>query len=114
MEFKNIVYITVNTVNGKFYFGVHRTNPDIFDGYIGCGIYSDNTADEPFPLHKAVRKYGYKNFKRTTIAIFPDTEEGRKQAFDLEKTLVNSTLLKSRNCYNLALGGGGYGNTTYG
>jgi hypothetical protein len=34
-----IVYITINLCNGKFYIGVHRTNPDIFDGYIGDGIY---------------------------------------------------------------------------
>jgi hypothetical protein len=39
MELKYIFYITVNTVNGKFYFGVHHTNPDVFDGYIGNGIY---------------------------------------------------------------------------
>jgi len=39
MELKNIVYITVNLCNSKFYFGVHRTNPEVFDGYIGSGIY---------------------------------------------------------------------------
>lgn len=32
-----IVYKTTNLINGKIYVGVHRTNPDIFDGYIGCG-----------------------------------------------------------------------------
>ena len=38
MELKNIFYITVNQLNGHFYFGVHLTNPDVFDGYIGCGV----------------------------------------------------------------------------
>ncbi len=33
-----IVYKTTNKINGKIYVGVHRTNPDIFDGYIGCGV----------------------------------------------------------------------------
>ena len=33
-----IVYKTTNLINGKIYVGVHRTNPDIFDGYIGCGV----------------------------------------------------------------------------
>lgn len=33
-----IVYKTTNLINGKVYVGVHRTNPDIFDGYIGCGV----------------------------------------------------------------------------
>ncbi|MGN0966104.1 MAG: hypothetical protein ACI4OP_00710 [Candidatus Coprovivens sp.] len=37
-----IVYITINLCNGKFYIGVHRTNPEVFDGYIGCGIYRES------------------------------------------------------------------------
>ena len=42
MKLKYIVYITINLCNGKFYIGVHETNPDIFDGYIGNGIYRQN------------------------------------------------------------------------
>ena len=71
MELKYIVYITINLCNGKFYIGVHKTNPDVFDGYIGCGIYRQADANEPYPFHRAVKKYGYENFKRTTIKIFP-------------------------------------------
>ena len=102
---KYIVYITINLCNGKFYIGVHRTNPETFDGYIGCGIYRASQATKDYVLHKAVRKYGYENFKRTIIKIFPDTEEGRQQAFELEAILVNETLLKSKTTYNTALGG---------
>ena len=102
---KYIVYITINLCNGKFYIGVHRTNPNTFDGYIGCGIYRASQATKDYTLHKAVRKYGYENFKRTIIKIFPDNEEGRKQAFELEAILVNETLLKSKSTYNTALGG---------
>ncbi len=102
---KYIVYITINLCNGKFYIGVHRTNPETFDGYIGCGIYRASQATKDYILHKAVRKYGYENFKRTIIKTFPDTEEGRQQAFELEKILVNETLLKSKSTYNTALGG---------
>lgn len=102
---KYIVYITINLCNGKFYIGVHRTNPETFDGYIGCGIYRASQANKDYILHKAVRKYGYENFKRTIIQQFPDTEEGRKQAFELEALLVNNTLLKSKSVYNTALGG---------
>lgn len=102
---KYIVYITINLCNGKFYIGVHRTNPETFDGYIGCGIYRANQATKNYTLHKAVRKYGYENFKRTTIKIFPDTEEGCKEAYELESILVNKTLLKSTQVYNTALGG---------
>ena len=64
---KYIVYITINLCNGKFYIGVHRTNPNTFDGYIGCGIYRASQATKDYTLHKAVRKYGYENFKRTIM-----------------------------------------------
>ena len=109
MELKYIFYITVNTINGKFYFGVHRTNPEIFDGYIGNAIYRQQQATLDVAFHRAVRKYGYNNFKRTTIAIFPDTEEGKKAAYNLEATVVNTTLLKSKQCYNVTIGGIGGG-----
>lgn len=110
MELKYIVYITINLCNGKFYIGVHKTNPDIFDGYIGLGIYRQSNATKNYPLHKAVRKYGYDNFKRTIIKIFEGDDNGRKEAYNLEATLVNETLLKSKNNYNIALGGNGGAN----
>lgn len=106
MKTKYIVYVTVNLCNGKLYFGVHHTNPEVFDGYIGNGVSrhrgipKDNTA-----FQRAVRKYGYENFRRTTIAVFPDTEEGKKAAYKLEEEIVNPTLLKSKNVYNIRVGG---------
>jgi hypothetical protein len=40
---KYIVYQTLNKVNNKIYIGVHQTeNPEIFDGYYGCGITISN------------------------------------------------------------------------
>lgn len=107
MELKYIVYITINLCNGKFYIGVHKTNPDVFDGYIGCGINTQSDAVKNRAFHRAVKKYGYKNFIRTTIRTFPNTQKGMEQAFKLEEILVNKTLLKSKNCYNEALGGKG-------
>jgi len=107
MELKYIFYITVNLCNGKFYYGVHKTNPDVFDGYIGDGIYKQTDAIKDVAFHRAVKKYGYENFKRTTIKIFPDTDEGKQQAFGLETIIVNETLLKSKTCYNTAIGGKG-------
>ena len=105
MELKYIVYITINQCNGKFYIGVHKTNPEVFDGYIGGGIKTESDASKNVAFHNAVKKYGYENFKRTIIKIFPGTDEGRDQAYELEKVLVNETLLKSKQCYNTALGG---------
>lgn len=70
MELKYIVYITINLCNGKLYIGVHKTNPDVFDGYIGNGIYRQSQANKDYAFHSAVRKYGYSNFKRITIITF--------------------------------------------
>ena len=53
-----IVYKTTNKINGKIYVGVHRTNPDIFDGYIGCSVSKKdrkNKINKGFPA--AVKKY---------------------------------------------------------
>ena len=112
MKYKYIVYITINLCNGKFYIGVHKTiDPNVFDNYIGNGIYSDSDAKylqkkistkrKKIPFVTAVVKYGYKNFKRTTIKVF-NTEQ---EAYNFEKELVNETLLKSKQCYNVAIGG---------
>lgn len=107
MEIKYIVYITINLCNGKFYIGVHKTNPNVFDGYIGNGIYRQNQANKNYAFHSAVRKYGYSNFKRITIKTFPYTDEGKKQAYELEAQLVNEESIKSKYMYNQAIGGSG-------
>jgi hypothetical protein len=109
---KYIVYITINLCNGKMYVGYHKTNPEVWDGYIGGGIYCQAHATKNLPFHKAVRKYGYNNFKRTIIQIFPCTEEGKNEALKLESEIVNSVFLKSKNVYNLALGGNASHNET--
>lgn len=52
---KYIVYKTINKINKKFYIGVHKTeNPNIFDGYLGCGIFDKDI----------------KNIKKTKYASF--------------------------------------------
>lgn len=101
-----IVYKTINLINNKYYVGVHRTNPDIFDGYIGCGVTNKDKKNKKlrgFPA--AVRKYGYNNFKRITLFIYPDTEEGKAQAYSKEAEIVNIDFVKSNKTYNLTLGG---------
>ena len=101
---KYIVYQTVNKVNNKIYIGVHGTETDDFDGYIGNGvsIYRPSTYMNPkTPFQCAVKKYGIKNFVRTTIKKF-NTE---KEAYNLEAELVNEDFIKRDDTYNLALGG---------
>lgn len=102
---KYIVYQTVNKINNKIYVGVHCTlNPEGFDGYIGNGIRITNPSsykNPKTPFQYAVKKYGVKNFIRTTIAIF-NTEE---EAYELESKIVNKDFLKRPDTYNMVLGG---------
>lgn len=100
-----IVYKTTNLINGKIYVGVHRTNPDIFDGYIGCGVSKKDQKKKTKGFPKAVQKYGYANFKRETLFIFPDTEEGKKLAYKKESEIVNIDFIKRIDTYNLSVGG---------
>lgn len=103
---KFIVYLTTNIVNNKIYVGVHRTeNPDVFDGYLGCGTninnsHSYNRAKAPF--HYAIIKYGVDNFKRATLRVFDTLEE----ALLLEAEIVNKEFISRKDTYNVALGGG--------
>ena len=40
LNYKYIVYMTINNINNYIYVGVHKTlTPYEFDGYLGNGIY---------------------------------------------------------------------------
>lgn len=101
---KYIVYQTICLVNNKIYIGVHGTESDEFDGYIGNGvnIYRPSTYNKPHtPFQHAVNKYGVNNFRRTTIRTFTC----EKDAYKLEENLVSAKFLLRNDVYNLALGG---------
>ncbi len=107
INMKYIVYLTTNIVNNKIYIGVHSTeDPNIFDGYIGNSINifkSNPELNHPkIPFHKAVKKYGYNSFKRTTLKIFDSLQE----ALDLEAYIVNEEFISREDTYNITLGGG--------
>lgn len=101
-----IVYKTTNLKNSKIYIGVHYCDPNIQDGYIGCGVSKKDlkkSVNVGFP--KAVHKYGYKNFKRETLYVFDDSEEGMKLAYQKEAELVNQEFIDRPDTYNISLGG---------
>lgn len=106
-SFKYIVYCTTCIVTKKIYIGVHKTqNPNVFDGYIGCGCYANSPCTYNKPktkLQQAINEYGPKKFIRNTIAVF-DTDE---EAFQLEKAIVTKEFLKRNDVYNQVLGGSG-------
>lgn len=103
---KYIVYLTENIVNNKIYIGIHKTeNPEIFDGYLGNGvsIRDQSKIKHPKePFHYAIKKYGIKNFRRSTIKVFDTLEDALK----LEAEIVNEEFIKRKDTYNITLGGG--------
>jgi hypothetical protein len=101
---KYIVYCTTNTINKKIYIGVHKTNPNIFDGYLGNGCYNNKPSTYANPKTKfqyALKKYGVHNFIRTTIQIF----DNEIDAYQLEELIVNKEFLKRKDVYNMITGG---------
>jgi hypothetical protein len=88
-------------VNNKIYIGVHKTeNPNVFDGYIGCGIHSAKSTLHTTIFHKAVHKYGYENFKRETLYIY----DHKKPAYKKEAEIVTQDFIELDTNYNTALG----------
>lgn len=103
----NYIYKTRNIFNGKEYIGVHKTNK-LNDGYIGCGVYSQNHAkniqkNNNSVFVKAVLKHGYDNFIKEVLQFFDTYEE----ALEVEKSKVNMEYIKRKDTYNTALGGMG-------
>lgn len=105
---KYIVYQTINLVNNKIYIGVHKTkDPTKFDGYIGCGVnitQSSTYMNPHTPFQCAVKKYGGKMFKRSTLYIYDELQ----QALNKEKQLVDKDFITNPNTYNVSIGGSGY------
>ena len=107
---KYIVYLTTNLkskINGinRIYIGVHKTeNPEIFDGYIGCGCYINQPSSYKYPktpMQHAIKKYGPSAFKREILFIYDNKEDAYKKEADL----VTVDFIKQDHVYNACLGG---------
>lgn len=94
------IYETTNLVNGKKYIGQHKS--EVFDKkYIGSGTY----------LQRAINKYGIENF----ICKIIETCESQESLNEKEIYWIKFyNAAKSKNYYNIAEGGFGYGNTLTG
>ena len=101
LNMKYIVFLTTNKINNKIFIGVHETeNPDIFDGYIGCGanINNPNSYNKgKTHLHNAILKYGTSAFHRKTLRVYDTLDE----ALDLESLLVTDEFVKRTDTYNM-------------
>lgn len=91
-EYKQYFYLykITNNINKKYYYGIHCTN-DLDDGYMGSGKI----------LHQAYEKYGIENFTKEIIQYCSSL----KEVSDLEKEIVNETLINDPQCYNIIKGG---------
>lgn len=88
-----ILYKITNLINGKYYIGRHATD-NIDDDYMGSGI----------AIKKAIEKYGLENFVKEVIAEV----DSREKLWDLEKEIVNETVVNDPMSYNMAYGGKHY------
>lgn len=86
-------YKITNTLNGKFYYGVHSMNSKYKDHYMGSGKY----------LKLTQKKYGMKYFTKEILKYFHNSDE----MFEYEKNFVNKDFLIQNHdmCYNLVCGG---------
>ena len=86
----HIFYRTVNSVNGKFYYGVHNNSKP---HYLGSGV----------TLKKAMLKHGKDNFTRFDLMVGLSKDE----AYELEDFVVDLEMINNPMCYNECLGGFG-------
>lgn len=86
------IYKTTNLINNKIYIGLHATD-DINDGYLGSGVF----------LKKAIKKYGYQNFKKEILYVF----DNKKDMVTKEKEIVNEEFILRKDTYNMSKGGYG-------
>ncbi|MCF6208088.1 MAG: hypothetical protein L3J61_01695 [Ghiorsea sp.] len=96
---KHILYKTTNTINNKFYIGVHSCKGNLCyhtKGNKGCTYLGSGTS-----IKQAIKKYGKANFTRQTLQVCASREE----LFKAEKLIVNPSNPLS---YNQAEGGQGH------
>lgn len=93
------------SVSKKIYVGIHQTeDPEVFDGYIGCGVRINVPASymhPKTPFQRAVKKYGPTAFIRTVLKVVDSQEE----VLELERQIVDAAFIEREDTYNIALGG---------
>ena len=87
-----VFYKTTNLINGKFYYGVHKTK-NLNDNYLGSGN----------AIKFAIRKYGKDSFKKEIIKTFLDEES----MYAFEKQYIDTNVVLDPKTYNQTLGGRG-------
>ena len=87
------VYKTTNSIDGKYYIGVHSSK-SMDDSYLGSGHI----------LKRAIKKHGTEAFTREIIFCAFSKED----AFAVEQELVTLEFTLDPNTYNICIGGKGH------
>lgn len=85
------VYRTTNTINSRYYIGVHKTN-NPHDSYMGSGL----------AIKRAIAAHGSHNFTKEILY----TCDTREESCDKERELI-SECINDPLCYNISYGGDG-------
>lgn len=85
------VYRTQNIVNGRYYFGVHKTK-NMDDRYLGSGA----------ALKREIAEYGRQAFLKNVCFVFDALDDAFAKEIELVETYRADPL-----CYNLQRGGSG-------
>ncbi len=93
IRMKYLIYKITNTINGRYYIGRHATN-NINDNYMGSGKAITN----------AIKKYGREYFIKEIIAESKSAED----LWELERQIVNESVVKDILSYNMTYGGKSY------
>ena len=90
---RHVIYKITNLINGRYYIGRHSTT-NLNDGYMGSGK----------AIANAIKKYGENNFVKEIIAETSTSSE----LWELEKEIVNESVVYDPLSYNMAFGGKSY------
>lgn len=93
MKKYHVLYKITNNKNGKYYIGRHSTD-NLDDNYYGSGA----------GILNAINKYGIENFTKEILQFCENSDE----LWELERKVVNASVVKDKNSYNMAYGGGNY------
>lgn len=92
MTLNYFIYQTTNKLNGMKYIGKHISR-NLDDDYLGSGL----------RLNNAIRKYGREKFSREILFICANLQE----LTQLERLIVDESLVNDPNYYNMMVGGQG-------
>jgi hypothetical protein len=87
------LYKITNNINGKYYIGRHSTD-NLADNYFGSGV----------GIRNAINKYGISNFSKEILHFCETTEE----LWELERKVVDASVVYDKKSYNMAYGGGNH------